>query len=357
MFIEIQTSLALVVSFLVASTLIPAMNGPAIRIGLIDHPDHRKRHDNPTPLTGGLGIFAGFIVGLVLVGMPWLPCWSLITGMMILLTMGLVDDFIEIPALARLLIQVGVSALMVYGGGLEIHTIGPVFGAEFGMVGLGPFSGPFTIACVVFMINAINMADGLDGLAGGIALIILLMLALAGALDGAAAGLVSITLLLALATLGFLIHNLRLPGRPRATAFLGDTGSMVLGFAIAWLAIAMGTHQGADVFPITIAWILIIPGMDTLALFFRRLRLGRSPFAADRTHLHHILRRCRYRVSSVVHIIHAMVFATALFGIVAWQQAWPQWLMFSLAAALLLGYQVVLANAHRILRWHRRKAR
>jgi len=95
--------------------------------------------------------------------------------------------------------------------------------------------------------------------------------------------------------------------------------------------------------------------MDTLALFFRRIRLGRSPFSADRTHLHHIFRRCGYRTSTTVHLIHLLVTATGLFGIMAWVQRWPEWPLFFGAAAIMIGYQVFLGNAHRVLRWHARR--
>jgi len=355
--VKVHLALALIAAFGVSAVLIPVIQGPACRVGLVDHPDHRKRHSNATPLTGGLGIFAGFVAGLLLVDMSWLPYWSLIVGVLVLMITGLVDDMVEVRASARLLIQIGVAALMVYGGGIKIQVLGELFGPAWGMVGLGPLGEVFTIACVVFMINAVNMADGLDGLAGGMALIVLLLLSLTAWLGGAGAGLMFIPLVLALAVLGFLVHNLRTPGGRHARAFLGDTGSTVLGYAIAWLAVAIGSDKGASVYPITIAWLLIIPGMDTFALFFRRLRLGRSPFSPDRSHLHHIMRRCGYRVSTTVHIIHLLVIAAGLFGIMAWQYAWPQWLMFALAAGMILGYQFALGNARHILRWHYRRRR
>lgn len=352
-----QMFLALISALVVAGVLIPAINGPAHRIGLLDHPDHRKRHADPTPLTGGLGIFAGFFVGMMLAGEPMAPYWTLFIGMIVLLLVGLADDLMDVPASARMLIQIGVGCLMVYGGGLSVNDIGEAFGPAYGPVGLGPFGAPFTVACVVFMINAINMSDGLDGLAGGTALFIFSLLALVGWMAGAPVGLILISLLLALSTLGFLVHNVRMPGRLRANAFLGDTGSMMLGFAIAWLAVAIATHPETSVYPVSMAWLLVVPGMDTLALFFRRIHLGKSPFAPDRTHLHHIIRRCGYGVVTTVHLIHMLVVATGLFGILAWQYRWPEWLMFAGAAAVLLGYQVFLANAHRVLRWHRRRAK
>ena len=347
----------LLAAFAVAAALIPVISGPAHRLGLVDHPNYRKRHGVVTPLTGGLGISAGLLVALIVLGASIAQYWTLWLGMAVLMITGLVDDFRHLSVRLRMLIQIGVACLMVFGSDMAVHNLGPIFGTDYGPVGLGPFAQIFTIACVVFMINAINMVDGLDGLAGGIAIIIFLILAAIGWMDGASTGLITVALTLALASLGFLVHNVRLPGVPRARAFLGDTGSMMLGYAIAWLAVAIATAPNASIYPISVAWLLLIPGMDTLALFFRRIRLGRSPFSPDRTHLHHILRRCGYPVYSTVHIIHLMVLVTGLSGVLAWQLQWPQWPLFLLAAGMILGYQLLLFNARNILRWHRKRAR
>nr|WP_240956442.1 undecaprenyl/decaprenyl-phosphate alpha-N-acetylglucosaminyl 1-phosphate transferase [Wenzhouxiangella sp. XN79A] len=335
------------------------LNKPAARLGLVDHPNHRKQHEAPTPLTGGLALALGAVAAfLVAFGGQWQPFWTLALGAAVLLVVGLLDDIRELSASLRFLVQIFVAAVMVYGGGLEVQSLGPVFGAGLGNIGLGPFSGLFTIACVVFMINAVNMMDGLDGLAGGAAFVAFLLLYAVALLDGAPAGLRALPLLMAGATLGFLVYNLRRPIRPRARAFLGDNGSMVLGYAMAWLAIAIATREGAGVYPVTIAWLLIIPAMDTLALFVRRIRLGRSPFSADRAHLHHLLQRAGYRVSTSVYMIHALVLLAGLFGVLGWQQGWPPALLFVLAAAVLIGYQLLLARAARLLRWrHRRRRR
>ena len=352
---EIKIVLALTLALVVTGFLIPALHRLAHRIRLVDQPNHRKRHFRVTPLTGGIATFCGFLIGATVIGIDWQSYWTLLVGMVILLITGLLDDYVDISAALRLMLQVAVAALMVFYGGLEIQSLGLLFGEAHGPVLLGPWSAPFTIACVVFIVNAINMADGLDGLAGCSALVIFILLALTGWLDGAPFGLVAISMILAFSTMGFLIHNMRNPFRRRASAFLGDSGSMAIGFAIAWLAVALGTREGGAVDPISIAWILIIPSMDTLALFFRRLRLGRSPLSPDRAHLHHILLRCGYNVHQVVHSIHFMVLATGLFGILGWVFHRPEWLSFTLAATVLIGYQYFLANAGRVVRWHRKR--
>jgi len=353
----LQLTVAIAAAFAVTSLLIALSAGPARRLGLIDRPDSRKRHAHPTPLTGGVCILAGFLVGVALIDPGAEPFWTLPLGMVLLGAVGMIDDVLEVSASARLLAQIAAAALMVFAGGLEIRTLGFLLGSDFGPVLLGPLSAVFTIACVVFVINALNMMDGLDGLAGGVAAIIFSMLAVVAWLDGAPPILGVTAMLLAAACAGFLLFNVRLPGRSHARVFLGDSGSMLVGYAIAWLAVALGTRSDGVVYPITIAWLLIVPGMDTLALFFRRIRLRRSPFSADRNHLHHIILRSGVSHGGTVSIIHALVAVTGAIGIVGWLLERSQALLFVTAALLMAGYQVFLANAHRILRWHFRRRR
>ncbi len=344
-------------AFVVSAGLVPALRGPAVRLGLVDSPCHRKRHEGLIPLTGGLAMFLAFLAALLL-GAGHLSNYAgLLGGMAVLLAVGVVDDLIDIRALFKLGIQIAVATTVVLSTGLEIHHLGQLFGPAFGNVGLGPFSLPFTVACMVFMINVINMADGVDGLAAGLGVIMLSLLSLLGWLSGAPTSLVSLSLILAMATAGFLFWNMRFPFRDRAAAFMGDAGSMMLGFAIAWVAIAMATSRGTGMYPITIAWILLLPCIDTTAVSLRRISRGRSPMSADRAHMHHIIQRCHFSVTATVAIIHFMTLAIGLFGILAWHQAWPQWLLFAMAAGMMMGYTALLMSAHRLIRWRTRRMR
>jgi UDP-GlcNAc:undecaprenyl-phosphate/decaprenyl-phosphate GlcNAc-1-phosphate transferase len=337
-------------AFALSAVLVPVLKVPAQRIGLVDDPCHRKRHLGTIPLTGGLAMFLAFMATILIHAGDISEYSGLFAGMAIMLLIGVLDDIFDLRAVIKLIAQIIVASLVVILGGLEINQIGPVFGSAHGPVGLGPFSIPLTVACIVFMMNVINMADGVDGLAGGIGFITLSMLALVGWLNGAPASLTTICLVLALCVAGFLIWNMRFPFRKSASAFMGDAGSMMLGFAIAWLAIAMATTPGSKVYPVSIAWILLIPCMDTLAIAIRRIRCGRSPMMPDRTHLHHIFQRCHLSVTTTVGVIHIMVLASGLFGIIGWQLGWPQWVLFVLAAGIMVGYTVLLLNAHRVLR-------
>jgi UDP-GlcNAc:undecaprenyl-phosphate GlcNAc-1-phosphate transferase len=344
-------------AFAVSAGLVPALRGPAVRLGLVDRPCHRKRHEGTIPLTGGLAMFLAFLAAL-LVGVGHFGNHAgLVIGMTVLLIAGVVDDLIDLRALFKLLIQVTVATVVVIATDLQIRQLGPLFGPAIGNVGLGPMSVPFTVACFVFMINVINMADGVDGLAGGLGVIMLSLIALVGWLGGAPTSLVGLSLILATAAAGFLLWNMRFPFRSKAAAFMGDAGSMMLGFAIAWMAIATATSPSASIYPITIAWVLLIPCMDTIAVSIRRISQGRSPMAADRAHLHHIFQRCHFSVTATVGMIHFLTLATGLLGILGWWLELPQWLLFLLAAMTIVGYTLLLMSAHRLIRWRTRRLR
>ncbi|MFU8832892.1 MAG: MraY family glycosyltransferase, partial [Wenzhouxiangella sp.] len=353
--ITLHSSMMAGTAFFIAAGLVPLLRSPARRMGLVDNPCHRKRHVGTIPLTGGLAMFLAFAVAVFFNFSQFGTYWTLFAGMSVLLAVGMLDDLFDIRAVYKLVAQIIVATLMVYAGGLEISHVGSIFGTDVGKVGLGPFSTLFTIACVVFLVNAINMLDGLDGLAGGIGMVMLLMLAAVGWLDGAPATLVTLCLVLAMAVLGFLVYNLQSPFRSKASAFMGDAGSMMLGFAVAWLAIAIVKADGSTIYPITAAWLLMIPCMDILAVSFRRISLGRSPMSADRSHMHHIMRRCGFSTRETVRMMHFMVLSTGAIGIIAWQLALPEWLLFAIATAMLAGYLLLLSSAHRIMRWRLRR--
>ena len=346
-------------AFVIALALVPFLRKPAIQIGLVDHPAGRKRHEGSIPLTGGLAMFLAFVVSLLLGIGLWTDnaLLGLLLGMATLLAVGILDDLLDLRALLKLAVQVAVSLGIVLGTGLEITHLGQVFGPAYGMVGLGFFSIPFTVLCMVFMINAINMLDGMDGLAGGAGVIILAMLGLLGWLAGVETTLVGVALALGMATGGFLCWNMRGLLRQRAAAFMGDAGSMMLGFAIAWLAIAIASSPGTQqtITPITVAWILLLPSMDILAVSIRRLRQGRSPMSPDRSHLHHILQRLGVCPRVAVGLIHLGTLTAGAIGITAWSLGWPEhWLLLA-AMALMVGYTTALLNARRLLRWRHGK--
>lgn len=282
-------------AFLLCAVLIPISLPIARRYGLVDRPGGRKLHECATPVSGGLCILISIVaVGLAFDPMPWLRLPVFFTCIGLLVAVGVWDDLRDISWRIRLLVQVAVAVLMVEWAGLEVRNLHDVFGIDT----LGLLTLPFTIFVVVGVINALNMADGVDGLAGGQAVVSLLLLAGFALYAGdllAVERLLSITAAVA----GFLLWNSRFPWQRRARVFLGDAGSMLIGFAIAWYAIRLGQNPAHPVSPVLGPWTIALPLIDCTVLMVRRWRQGRSPFAADRNHLHHLLLDAGYSPAAI----------------------------------------------------------
>lgn len=263
--------------------LIHLLHKPAERVRLVDRPGGRKHHEGIIPLTGGLAIYGGFVLASQVSEIPVPPV--LLFGMTFVLAVGLIDDIYGLSPRTRLATEVAAAFLMMFWGGMVIEDLADLVG--FGSIRLGFLAIPFTILCTVGFINAFNMADGVDGLASGLAASALGWFIAAAWLAGRPA---PVTEWLLLSTvIGFMLYNARHPLRKKASAFLGDSGSMLLGFALAWCAIrnAQGPHRILS--PIAVAWVLALPVMDTIRLIVQRGLRGQSPLVADREHVHHIL--------------------------------------------------------------------
>jgi UDP-GlcNAc:undecaprenyl-phosphate GlcNAc-1-phosphate transferase len=201
----------------------------------------------------------------------------------------------------------------------------------------------------VGVINALNMSDGVDGLAGGLALIALLGMSYVANSDGRV-GECTLLLTLSVVVAGFLLFNLRLPWRGRALVFMGDAGSMFLGFAITWFFIALSQGPERAMTPVTALWLLMIPLFDTVWLILWRFSQGRSPTSSDVGHLHHVLQMTGMRASTSVWIMLAIASAGAITGVAALEHGVAESTMFELFLALFAGYCVLMAVS-----WRRRK--
>jgi UDP-GlcNAc:undecaprenyl-phosphate GlcNAc-1-phosphate transferase len=292
-------------AFLLAVVLILVLEKAALSVGLVDHPNARKLHDRGVPLIGGLAIFAAFALTVLLIGRPEVH-WSLLFGLAILVGLGVLDDFVDLRAPVRLAVQVGAALLIVLPQGYLIEDLGNLFGG--GEWELGVFALPLTLVFVVGLINAFNMLDGLDGLAGGVAASAFFWLAVGAGLAGRAEVL---PLIFLFATLGFLVFNLRHPWQARARVFMGDAGSTMLGAVIAVFIIAAATGPGR-LAPLP-AWLFLcaLPAIDTLSLIVRRLVAGQSPMASDRRHLHHLILNAGFSERSTATL---MVLASFVIG-------------------------------------------
>lgn len=337
-----------------ASTVIFTLllRGYAPRVGLMDHPGGRKLHAAATPVVGGLAIFGGLVLGLPLAPVALSAVMPLLAGMAGLLVCGLLDDQRDLSSATKLIVQVAIAAVALGWGGLWLD--GAFDLAPLGMLELGVFSIPVTLIAVVGLVNAVNMFDGLDGLAGGVVASMLLWLAIAAYLNGLP-DMAVLAVLLAACVLGFLAFNARHPLRMRAAVFLGDSGSLLLGFAIAWLCIAViRTPVDSPVGPAAVACVVALPVMDTVSLIVRRIRKGYSPLVADREHLHHIFMRAGLSATHASWLLVGLAFAGGGLGVGLSVLGVPDLILVAALLVAVVLHAVFVSRAWRVARALRR---
>jgi undecaprenyl-phosphate alpha-N-acetylglucosaminyl 1-phosphatetransferase len=281
---------------------------------IADHPGDHKQHQVSTPFVGGLGVIGALLAVLKIAYhreiMSSAEALVIATGALAIFVTGFIDDIWRLNYKIRFLIQGLTACLMVYGGGVVLADLGQLVpGVTMELGWLAPF---FTIFATLGVINAINMIDGIDGLSGSITLVSLLLLAVVTLLAGQHNDLILIIALTS-GVIGFLGFNLRCFGRCRALVFLGDNGSMLLGFLLAWLFIGLSQGQTPAMTPVTALWLFAVPLIDTMTVMIRRLWLRKSPFHPDRFHLHHLLLRAGFKTSDAVLVI---VLLHGLFGVI-----------------------------------------
>lgn len=265
--------------------ILPKIANIALRIGLVDEPNNRKVHKMPRPLVGGIGIvISATFSNLLFISIEGLRGFFL--GLALLLLVGFLDDYREINLRQKFLAQIAATALLIYFSKVCLRSFGDLFGlGDIDISGNELLVWSVTVFCVVGVINAINMMDGLDGLAGGVSFLAFLAFAIHSALIGNKQ-LMLLNLSLAGAVLGFLKFNWS-----PSTLFMGDAGSLCLGFSLSFMALALTQGSGNRVSPVVPLLVLAVPITDTIVVMVRRVFRGGSPFKADQIHLHHILLR------------------------------------------------------------------
>lgn len=334
-------------------TLMPV----ARRVGLVDRPGGRKTHASAVPTIGGLAIVTAVIATALVLGTAERVHPAFWAGLMVIVLVGTLDDLRDLGHHSKFLAQIAAVGLMLYWGGWQLHSLGNLVDAR--PLGLGVFSIPLTFVAVVGVMNAVNFTDGADGLAGGLVFNALLWFCVIGLRAPPAAlptGEVQIAIAFLGAVAGFLIFNLRGPGRRHALAFLGDAGSLGLGYALAWFTVS-GAEGSTQLFaPVTAIWLLAVPLVDTLACTGRRLLNGISPFKADRKHLHHILVDLGLPEGRAVALIHACAFLLGGIGAAGWFWGMAEYVMFYVAMAIFAAYLVFSTQALRVIDARRRPA-
>ncbi|WP_449240395.1 MraY family glycosyltransferase [Desulfoscipio gibsoniae] len=344
--------LPLVLALALGYLITPGVRVLAIKVGALDHPDPRKVHSGVMPRMGGLAVYLAFVPAVLLLRymLPEssLPVWGLLAGASVMLLVGVLDDIRGLSPRVKLLGQI-LAALTVIQFGIQIHYVtNPLTGQ---LLYLGYLSIPLTVFWVVAVANAINLIDGLDGLAGGVSCIAALTMA-AVAWTLGTSGLpevIMLALILAAAVIGFLKHNFH-----PATIFLGDSGSLFLGFTLAVMSI-MGLTKSATAVSVIIPLVILgVPLLDTFFAVIRRYNKHRPIFQPDREHLHHQLMAMGLSHRQTVLVIYAISGFLGLTAIVLNLVSGDQALIMLVVLAILLIY---LANRVGVLgvshRWGR----
>lgn len=337
-----------VVAYMAVLLVIPPLRSLAIRGGFVDKPGGRKDHADPVPPIGGLIIFSVYMVTVLLTAPDFSAAlhnfWPLFLGLILVLIVGAIDDYRHMNAWLKFSAQFAAAFLIVIPGGAQLSHLGNLFGN--GDFELGFMAMPFSVIATVLLINAINLMDGLDGLAGGKSFVVFLWLAVACAVAQQWGALQPLLPLMG-ALAAFLFYNMRHPLRSKANVFLGDAGSMALGLVIAWFSIGLAVEPDPVLIPISMAWILALPIWDTCAQFYRRAREGRHPFSPDRGHFHHHFVHAGFSVRRSTLSILLIAFILGFIGYGGIMLGVAQWVLTAVWIACLFLHMAVSEKPHR----------
>lgn len=323
---------ALVIATAISLAVIPVMMRLAPWLGMIDHPDPRKVHARPVPRVGGWGIVLGALLPITLLLPPTPAVLSYVVGVLVLLGFGTMDDRREMGHYSKFIGQALAVLPVVLYAGVYVTDL-PLFGTA----PIPAFVGiPFTAFALMGMINAINHSDGLDGLAGGEALLSLAALAFLGYLAGS-----DVVLTIAVAAMGGGFGFLRYNTHP-AIVFMGDGGSQFLGFTLGFLAVYLTQEVDKSLSPAVVLLLLGLPIADILVVLWKRMSARMNWFVATRNHAHHRLLDVGFVHQESVIIIYAAQTLLVLGGIfLRYQNDWSLIIIYIAASVLFfaaLGY-------------------
>lgn len=328
----IRIVVAFIVSLLTVLIITPIVKRIAIKIGAVDQPNKRKIHKKIMPRMGGLSIFIGVVVGVITSGIYTQTKMTAITfGAILIILLGIFDDKYQLSAKVKFIIQL-IVAIMIVSTGLKMEFLSLPFLPE--RIELGWFSYPFTVLWIVGITNAMNFIDGLDGLAAGLSVIGLSTIAFM-ALSGGKILILSLSVVVIGSTLGFLFYNFH-----PAKIFMGDTGSLFLGYVIAILSL-LGLYKSVTLFSIVIPIIILgVPIFDTTFAVIRRL-INKQPFyMPDKSHIHHKL--IAYGLSHRKSVITIYIFG-CIFSICAiLLKSATLWLSLFIIFLLIIFVQIIV---------------
>ena len=330
----------------------------AKKLGLVDRPNYRKRHQGLIPLVGGISVYAGvcfaFFFSWLSSGyyIPHARLYLICAGALVLV--GALDDRFDISVKIRAITQAVVAVVMMAYGGLYLSNLGYILGNwEFL---LGPFGYIVTLFAVWAAINAFNMVDGIDGLLGGLSSVSFAALGIILFFDGQTSLAMWCFAMIA-AILPYILLNLGALGR-RYKVFMGDAGSTFIGFTLIWILLQTTQGPANPISPVTALWIIAIPLMDMIAIMYRRLRKGQSPFSADRQHIHHLIMRAGFTSRQAFALITLAAALLAAVGVVGeYFVIVPEWVMLALFLLAFMLYGYCIKRAWKVARFIKRVKR
>ena len=327
-----ETFSGVLIALFATSALIYLLSKRAHHVGLVDSSESRKIHETDVPTVGGIAIFAGFMLAIFSSSFSQVQLIGFVLPALLLVGVGAVDDAISIPYKLRLFVQILAGLLMTIAGGTVLEQLGMLL-LPGKVITLGIFAIPFTIVCLLTLVNALNMTDGIDGLAGSLTLVALLALGVVAYIGGDLSILGELSFL-GICMIAFLAFNARFLWQKTAAIYLGDSGSTFLGFALIWFSVTMSQGEQAVMTPVTPLWFIAVPLFDMVTVFTKRIFTRKSPFEADREHLHHLFLAAGFSVGQTVLILSAVALLLAITGIAGLYYGVPENVMFALFLGL-----------------------
>lgn len=342
----------LLLTFFIAFAILFLMRKVARRVDLVDKPSGRKLHAGNIPLVGGISICITIVnyiyshPGMINHADLYMFC---ICGLTLV---GALDDRFDLSVKIRMIVQALISFAMIYFASAELHSLGDLFG--LGTIELGGFGAVITVFAVIGCINAFNMVDGIDGLLGGLSMVTFASIGILLLLSGEQS-LSYLCLLLVVCMVPYIIMNLGLTGRERKV-FMGDAGSMMIGFTVIWLLIGASQTEGNPMIrPVTALWLIAVPLMDMVSIMIRRVKQGKSPFKPDRDHLHHVCQRLGFSSLQTLGLICFVASLFAGLGILGEVLLIPEYIMFYSFVIIFIVYLGILINYCKVINFFRNK--
>jgi UDP-GlcNAc:undecaprenyl-phosphate GlcNAc-1-phosphate transferase len=325
-----------ILTVVIVIVVVKVLSSFANQLCLIDTPNHRKQHDYDVPLVGGIAMFVGFVVGVMIFVNGYSHILTLVLFSFGMLVIGVVDDMSEMTVNARMFFQIIFAILILSITDVELQSLGNIFNT--GNLFPGDFALIVTVLAIIGGVNAFNVMDGIDGLASGLGMIVFSSV-LAMAYMANADDIVPLVALYLFILLPFIFFNLS----DKHKVFMGDAGTMFIGLGIVWILIISSQGEKPIFTPVTALWVFAVPLIDIVSVVCLRIKNRKSPFLPDCNHIHFQMKsRHNYSDNKILVIILLIAFFIATIGILGNVYSVPEWIMFDGFIGLFFVYLVYL---------------